>query len=115
MKCAALKLTSPADGVVLTADLDVARGLYLPEGSLFCEILPTTQINILIALTEDQAGVVNAGQSVELRIYSLPAKIFRGTVKKTFTTIYIKNYFTLTRFFIFHVFVDIFVHKVYRL
>ena len=86
-RCAALKLTSPVNGVVLTADLEGERGLYLTEGSLFCEILPMNQINVMIALTEDQAGVVRAGQPVELRIYSLPAITFHGEVKKTFSAI----------------------------
>ena len=84
-RASALQLTAPVAGVVLTADLDSAPGTYLSEGSLFCEILPAGQINVLIALTEDQAGVVRAGQPVELRISALPGQIFRGTVKKTLT------------------------------
>ena len=81
----ALELKAPVAGVVLTADLDTERGTWLPEGGLFCEILPTGQIHVVIALTEDQAGLVREQQPVELRIYSLPARTFHGTVKKTFT------------------------------
>ena len=84
-RASALQLTAPVAGVVLTSDLESLRGMYLPEGSLFCEVLPAGQINVVIALTEDQAGVVRPGQPVDLRIYALPAQIFHGTVKKTFT------------------------------
>ena len=83
-RCADLQLIAPVAGVVLSADLDADRGLYLPEGSLFCEILPAGQINVMIALTEDQAGLVQPGQPVDLRIYALPSQAFHGTVKKTF-------------------------------
>ena len=83
-RCDALRLTAPADGVVLTPDLATERGEYLPEGSLICELMPTGQINVVIALTEDQAGVVKVNQPVELRIYSLPSKTFRGVVRNTF-------------------------------
>ena len=83
-RCVDLQLTAPVAGVVLSADLDADRGLFLPEGSLFCEILPAGQINVMIALTEDQAGLVQPGQPVDLRIYALPSQAFHGTVKKTF-------------------------------
>ena len=86
-RCAALQLTAPVAGLVLTADLLDSLGTFSPEGSLFCEILPAGEINVMIALTEDQAGDVRVGQPVELRIYSLPAQTFRGTVKKTFNAV----------------------------
>jgi len=85
-RLAALEVKSPIDGVVLTGDLDAQRGTYLHEGDFFCEILPTGKINVVIALTEQQANLVRVGQAVEFRIYSFPGKTFWGTVTRTFTT-----------------------------
>ena len=84
-RCDALELTAPVDGVVLTADLNVERGTYLPEGSLFCEILPAGRFNVVIALSEDQGSLVRTNQPVELRIYSMPGQPFHGTVTKIFS------------------------------
>lgn len=84
-KADGLQLKAPVDGVVLTGDLESHRGTFLQEGGVFCEILPAGQISVVIALTEEQAGLVRADQKLEFRLHSMPGRLFRGKVTKTFS------------------------------
>lgn len=78
-----LTLKSPIDGKVLTPDLELDKGTYLQEGSVFCEILQKHEMQMMVALNEREAGRVKPGQDVEVKIYSLPSKVFKGRVLKT--------------------------------
>jgi len=81
---AGLELKAPVAGTVLTSDLQTRRGTYLRDGDGFCEILPEGKINVIVALSESEAGLVRVGQPLEFRLYSLPGKPFYGKVTKTF-------------------------------
>lgn len=79
-----LELRAPLAGTILTPQLMDRNGDLLREGDLFCEILPTGAVEVVIALTEDQANLVRVGQPVELRVYALPGRRFYGKVASTF-------------------------------
>lgn len=80
----ALELKAPTNGVVITADMELKLGTYLDHGETLCEVLPNDKLRVLISLDDREAGLVQMGQPVELRIYALPRKVFRGKVAKTF-------------------------------
>jgi putative peptide zinc metalloprotease protein len=77
---AALELIAPVSGVVIGRDLREKAGTLLRRGDLFCEILPEGPMQALVALNEDDAGLVQAGQKVVFKLRSLPDRTFRGEV-----------------------------------
>ena len=76
----ALELVAPVRGTVLGRDLQDKQGTLLRRGDLFCEILPEGPLHAVVALNEDDAGLVRAGQKVVFKMYSLPGETFRGEV-----------------------------------
>ena len=78
-----LTLKSPIEGKVLTAKLELDAGTYIQEGSVFCEILQKSEVQMVVALNQREAGMVKTGQNVDVKIYSMPSKVFGGKVLKT--------------------------------
>ncbi len=71
-------VVSPASGTV-TAVL-VNEGEYISTGQLLFELADISTVRLTVHLTEDQFGLVNAGQEVEFRIDTEPGRIFSAVV-----------------------------------
>lgn len=76
----ALKVVSPVGGIVIGRGLREKTGTLLRRGDLFCEILPHGPLHAVVALNEDEAGLVKKGQSVVFKLHSLPDRRFVGEV-----------------------------------
>ncbi len=85
--CDALVLRSPIDGTVGTEDLGMLSGVYLQPGEVFCEIIPMNRLQVRIALTEREAGLVKTQQKLEFRTYAFPGRVFTGVVSKVFSAV----------------------------
>jgi len=76
----ALVVRSPVDGLVIGRNLQLKRGTLLRQGDLLCEILPDGPLEVVVALTESQAGLVAKAQSVTFRLLSAPSVTWTGEV-----------------------------------
>jgi multidrug resistance efflux pump len=76
-----LRVTAPASGTVLAKGLRDQKGTFLREGFPILAILPEGPLEVVVALSEKQAGTVRAGQSATFRIHSLPGEEWAGTVR----------------------------------
>lgn len=75
-----LVLRSPIDGTVSARGLSERKGTLLRRGDPFCEILPNGPTEVVVVLGENEAGKVEAGQSVSFRLNSLASRTFEGKV-----------------------------------
>jgi putative peptide zinc metalloprotease protein len=76
-----LRIAAPSSGTVIAKGLRDQKGTFLREGSPICEILPEGPLEVVLALSEKQAGIVRAGQTASFRIHSLPGEEWSGTVR----------------------------------
>ena len=76
----ALQVVAPVGGIVIARGLREKVGTLLRRGDLFCEILPDGPLHAAVALNEDEAGLVHAGQRVVFKLRSLPDSTFQGEV-----------------------------------
>ena len=77
-----LAIHSPVAGVITTDRLKQKIGDYFEEGELICEVEDAQQLEIVIALDEDQAARVRPGQRVRLKARSLPFEVFEVEVER---------------------------------
>ena len=77
-----LSIQSPVAGVITTCCLKEKVGDYFEEGELICEVEDAQQLEIVIALDEDQTARVRLGQRVRLKARSLPFEIFEVEVER---------------------------------
>ena len=74
------QLRSPIAGVVMTRDLENTTGEHLDAGATFAEVLDLTSARINIAVDQQDAGLVQAGQSAAIKLSSFPARTLHGRV-----------------------------------
>jgi len=72
----------PVAGVVTTERLPEKVGDYFEEGELICEVEDADELEIVIAMDEDQAARVAPGQRVRLKARSLPFEVFEVQVER---------------------------------
>jgi multidrug efflux pump subunit AcrA (membrane-fusion protein) len=77
-----LLIQCPSAGVITTCRLQEKTGDYFEEGELICEVEDARQLEIVIALDEDQAARVQPGQHVRLKARSLPFEVFEVEVER---------------------------------
>jgi putative peptide zinc metalloprotease protein len=76
----ALQIKAPQAGVVIGKKLEDKTGTLLRQGELLCEIIPSGPLQAVVVLTEEEAGIVQAGQEVTFRLLSSPGKASVGKV-----------------------------------
>jgi RND family efflux transporter MFP subunit len=74
------KLRSPIDGVVATPRVDSFAGKKLAIGDSFAEVVDTSRVIVDVAIDDDDAGLLRAGQSASVKLNSYPTRTFRGQV-----------------------------------
>jgi multidrug efflux pump subunit AcrA (membrane-fusion protein) len=74
------ELRAPIRGVVLTAKVEERRGQRLERGESFLDIADLSTMEIEASVPEDDISGVRPGASAELKVYSYPARTFKGTI-----------------------------------
>lgn len=80
LRIANAQLRSPIDGVVMTPDLQNAVGEHLDAGAPFARVLNLTSARINIAVDQQDAHLVKAGQTAAIKLESFPAQTLHGQV-----------------------------------
>jgi multidrug resistance efflux pump len=73
---------SPVAGLITTPHLKEKVGQYLREGELICEVEEPAQLQVEVALAEQDAAEVQPEQQAELKARSLPFQTFRARVER---------------------------------
>ncbi len=71
-------VTAPADGIVLSLNIEV--GELLAAGSIALTIGQLEQVNLTVYIPEDQYGKIDIGQQVSVSVDSYPDRVFSGQV-----------------------------------
>lgn len=74
------RLRSPIAGVVVTPELETRRGRRLQQGEMFCETAVFHPAVVEVAVSENDIGLVRAGQPARLKANAYPAREFEGKV-----------------------------------
>ena len=74
------KLRSPIDGVVATPRVDSFAGRKLALGDSFAEVVDTSRVIVDVAIDDDDAGLLRAGDTASVKLNSFPARTFHGQV-----------------------------------
>ena len=77
-----LEIRSPVAGSITTERLREKVGDYFAEGELICEVEDSGMLEVAIALNEDQAAKVRAGQDVRLKARALPFEVLKVEVQR---------------------------------
>jgi RND family efflux transporter MFP subunit len=80
LRIANAQLRSPIDGIVMTPDLQNAAGEHLDAGAAFAQVLDLSSAQINIAVDQEDAGLLQAGQKAAIKLNSFPAQTLRGLV-----------------------------------
>jgi GAF domain-containing protein len=80
LRIANAQLRSPIDGVVMTPDLQNAVGEHLNAGAAFAQVLNLASARINIAVDQQDAHLVKAGQRAAVKLASFPAQTLHGQV-----------------------------------
>ncbi len=73
-------LRSPIDGVVATPHVEDFAGRKLEQGDSFAEVVNTSEAMVDVAVEDEDAGMLKAGQRAVVKLNSYPTRTFRGTV-----------------------------------
>jgi len=74
------QLRSPIDGVVATPRVDSFAGRKLALGDSFAEVVDTSRVIVDVAIDDDDAGLLRAGQPASVKLNSSPTRTFHGQV-----------------------------------
>ena len=80
LRIANAQLRSPIDGIVMTPDLQNAVGEHLDAGATFAQVLNLASARVNIAVDQEDAKLVRAGQSAAIKLNSFPAQTLHGQV-----------------------------------
>jgi multidrug resistance efflux pump/GAF domain-containing protein len=80
LRIANAQLRSPIDGIVMTPDLQNAVGEHLDAGAAFAQVLNLASARINIAVDQEDAKLVQAGQKAAVKLNSFPAQTLHGEV-----------------------------------
>jgi multidrug resistance efflux pump/GAF domain-containing protein len=80
LRIANAQLRSPIDGIVMTPDLQNAAGEHLDAGATFAQVLDLASARINIAVDQEDAHLVQAGQQAAIKLNSFPAQTLHGQI-----------------------------------
>ena len=73
-------LRAPSDGTVEIFRPEELLGRWLQPGQVFCQVMPTDSLQVIIPLDEQEARLVRTDQPVSLRVYAWSGQLFSGRV-----------------------------------
>ncbi|HYB53426.1 MAG TPA: efflux RND transporter periplasmic adaptor subunit [Thermoanaerobaculia bacterium] len=76
------RLTSPIGGVIVTPRIEERVGQFLRRGNELCVVADVGTITAEVAVPEEDASQVHAGQAVSLKLNPYPTRTFSGTVSR---------------------------------
>jgi RND family efflux transporter MFP subunit len=74
------QLRSPIDGVVATPHVEDFAGRKLEQGDSFAEVVDTSEAMVDVAIDDNEAGLLKAGQRAVVKLNSYPTRTFHGEV-----------------------------------
>lgn len=74
-------LRSPLDGVVATAHVENFLGKHLSPADSFVEVIDSAQASVDVAIDEQDAALLRAGESATIKLDSYPTRSFQGDVR----------------------------------
>src|SRR5262249_35490877 len=74
------ELRSPIDGVVATPHVEDFAGRKLEPGDSFAEVVNTSSAIVDVAVEDVDAGLLEVGQKVALKLNGYPTRTFHGDV-----------------------------------
>ncbi|MBN1341146.1 MAG: HlyD family efflux transporter periplasmic adaptor subunit [Phycisphaerae bacterium] len=77
-----VRLTAPIDGVVLTGDLERARGVPVKQGQVLFEIAPLDRMILEVAVPDADAARIQPGQTGELSLEARPERTIEFRVER---------------------------------
>jgi RND family efflux transporter MFP subunit len=80
LRIANAQLRSPIDGIVMTPDLQNAVGEHLDAGATFAQVLNLASARVNIAVEQQDAKLVQPGQSAAIKLDSFPSQTLHGQV-----------------------------------
>jgi RND family efflux transporter MFP subunit len=81
-RLAGTRLRAPEAGIVVTPRLDERVGQLLAAGTELAVLAETSSLLAELAVEEDDAGRLEAGQPVSIKMNSYPTRTFRGTLSR---------------------------------
>ncbi len=79
-KLQALTLVSPVSGIVLTGDLKRVEGSPISKGQTLFEVAPLDNMDIELAIRENDIAYASAGMAVTIRVAAYPDTVWQGTI-----------------------------------
>ena len=76
------KLTAPADGILITPRIEELAGKLFKRGDVFCELADMRTPRAEVSVDESDAGYMQAGQKIRLKMNSYPTMKFYGDVTR---------------------------------
>jgi RND family efflux transporter MFP subunit len=73
-------LRSPIDGIVATPHVEDFAGRKLEPGDSFAEVVNASEAMVDVAVDDEDAGMLKAGQRAVVKLNSYPTRTFRGAV-----------------------------------
>jgi multidrug efflux pump subunit AcrA (membrane-fusion protein) len=77
-----VRLTAPINGVVLSGDLERARGVPVKQGQVLFEIAPLDRMTLEVAVPDADAARVEPGQRGELSLEARPEETIEFQVER---------------------------------
>ena len=77
-----VKLTAPFEGVVLSGDLERARGVPVQRGQVLFELAPLARMILEVAVPDADAARIQAGQEGEFSLQARPEETIAFTVER---------------------------------
>jgi RND family efflux transporter MFP subunit len=76
------ELRSPIAGVIVTPHIEQRVGQALARGAEFAVVASSGSVSAEVAVPENDASLVRAGQPVALKMNPFPTRVFRGEVRR---------------------------------
>jgi RND family efflux transporter MFP subunit len=80
------RLRTPVSGIVATPRVDERVGAMLSRGEAFCEVIDPDRQTVEVAVPEADAGLIEQGMPLRVKLYAHPTRSFRGTVERVGVT-----------------------------
>jgi hypothetical protein len=77
-----VQIVAPMDGVVLSGDLERARGMPVQRGKVLFELAPLDRMTLEVSVPDADAARVHSGQSGEFSLQARPEQTFTFTVER---------------------------------
>jgi RND family efflux transporter MFP subunit len=77
-----VKITAPIDGVVLSGDLERARGVPVQRGQVLFELAPLAEMTLEVAVPDADVARVQSGQKGEFALQARPERTLEFAVER---------------------------------